>query len=469
MSHLASDCQAPTSHQCRSATSSVSLLITGARILTCLDETVIESGSLVADGPNITWVGDGIAPDNLTITEVVDAHGLTLMPGLVDSHMHISFGEARTEEELQIYTPMGHRAVRAAVDAEKVLLAGVTSATDPGGPRGIGLAVRDAIDAGLVQGPRLSIAGRQMSTQQGIGATLPPWIGPIDQSYGALVTGLDDIRQEIRTDVKDGVDLIKVAISGPGTTEYAAMSLEELNVAVVEAHSLGRPVTVHARSRRSVQLAVEAGVDWIMHASYMDEATLDRVLERRVPIVPALTLLVNLLEATPGYYTDAALDGIKHELDAAVGILGRARELGATLIAGSESGFGVTPYGQWHARELQLFVDLLGMRPHEALLCMTRNGALACPRIAHEAGTLAPGMKADLLLVDGHPDQDVTLLQDKSRIQAIYKDGRLVKPWRPIDAPRRRMVGESARRYVDDLYMASPSGEVSSSLGRNPQ
>lgn len=437
----------------------MSTLVTGGRLLTCVDETVIERGAVLIEGEHIAWAGPAEdIPLDARAATVIDATGLTMMPGLIDAHMHISFGEARTEEELQIYSPMGHRAIRAAVDAEKVLLVGVTSATDPGGPRGIALAVRDAIDAGLVQGPRFSVAGRQMSTQQGIGNTLPAWVGELDQSYGALVTSLDDIRQEIRRDVKDGVDLIKVAISGPGTTEYAAMSLEELNLAVSEAHSLGRPVTVHARSRQSVSLAVDAGVDWIMHASYMDQLTLDRVVEHHIPILPALTLLVNTLEATPGYYTAAMLDGVKNELDAAVDVLRRARDAGVTMIAGSESGFGMTPYGAWHARELQVFVDYLGMRDHEALLCMTRNAAAACPRHAGSVGTLTEGRFADLLLINGEPDRDVRVLQDPSRLNAIIKGGQVVHPWRPVDLPRRRMAGESARRYVDDVYRPGPQG-----------
>jgi imidazolonepropionase-like amidohydrolase len=431
-------------------------LITGGRVLTCETEDVLERGAILIEGDRISWVGAmSEAPD--VADHVIDVGGRTVMPGLVDAHMHISFGEARTEEELQIYSPIAHRAVRASVDAEKVLLAGVTSATDPGGPRGVALAVRDAITAGLVQGPRLSVAGRQMSTQQGIGATMPEWLGQLDQSFGALVTSLDDIRQEIRNDVKDGVDLIKVAVSGPGTTEHAAMSLDELTFAVSEAHAVDRPVTVHARSRKSVTLAVDAGVDWIMHASYMDEPTLARVVDAGTPVVPALTLLVNSIEATPGYYTPAMLDGVRRELEAAVGILSMARDAGVSLIAGSESGFGMTPYGQWHARELQIFVEYLGMRHHEALLCMTRNAAVACPRYRDSVGTLTAGKFADILVVDGKPDENVRLLQDPANFAAIYKGGSEVKAWRPSGASRTRMVGESARRYVDDVFLPDRS------------
>ena len=143
------------------------------------------------------------------------------MPGLVDAHMHISFGEARSEEELSIHTPAAYRAIRASVDAGRVLRAGVTTACDPGGPQGIAVAVRDAVEAGLVEGPRLSAAGRQISSQQGIGDTLPSWIGPLSSSFGVLVRSIDDIVQEIRDEVKDGVDLIKIAGSGPGTRSTA--------------------------------------------------------------------------------------------------------------------------------------------------------------------------------------------------------------------------------------------------------
>ena len=149
-----------------------------------------------------------------------------------------------------------------------MLRAGVTTACDPGGPEGIAVAVRDAIEAGLVDGPRLSAAGRQITTQQGIGDTLPRWLGPLPSSFGVLVRGVDDIVQEIRDEVKDGVDLIKIAGSGPGTEEYGAFT-----PARARRRGAPRPTAsaarspIHARSRQSVADAVDAGFDWIMHAS----------------------------------------------------------------------------------------------------------------------------------------------------------------------------------------------------------
>ena len=150
----------------------------------------------------------------------------------------------------------------------------------PGRSRGIATAVRDAVDAGLVAGPRFAAAGRQITTQQGIGDTLPAPLGDLPTAFGVVVRSHDDIVQEIRNEVKEGVDLIKIAGSGPGTEEHGAFTRAELDVAVAEAHRLGKPIAIHARSRASVADAVAAGFDWIMHASFMDAATLARATRR---------------------------------------------------------------------------------------------------------------------------------------------------------------------------------------------
>lgn len=426
--------------------------IENARLLPCVDETAIEDGTVVIDGELIAWVGPSHDLPREFRDETIPAIGVdgaTVMPGLVDGHMHISFGEPHTEEELYIYTPSAYRAIRAAASAETVLLAGVTSACDPGGPTGIAPAVRDAVAAGLIQGPRLSAAGRQITTQQGIGDTLPRWINVEESSFGALVHGRDELLNEIRDQVKDGVDLIKIAGSGPGTTEWAAFRRDELELAVDEAHRLGHPLAMHARSRQSVADAAAAGVDWIMHASYMDTETLDRVLDHGIPLLPAMTLLVNSLEA--GGMRPATNDAIRRELDAAVSILSKAHEQGATLIAGSESGFAMTPYGQWHTREMELFVSHLGMTDMRALLCMTRDAAVAVPSHSAMIGTLTRGKYADMLIVDGRPDENVSVLADRRRFRVI-KGGQEVEPWRPDALPTRRMPFEQSRPYVPVLF-----------------
>jgi imidazolonepropionase-like amidohydrolase len=212
---------------------------------------------------------------------------------------------------------------------------------------------------------------------------------------------------------------------------------------------------MHARSRQSVADAVEAGIDWIMHASYMDLPTLDAAIANGTPFVPAMTLLVNSLEG--GSMAPVVKEAIQQELDAAVSVLTKAHEQGATLIAGSETGFAMTPYGQWHTREMELFVSHLGMSDMQAILAMTRDAAIAAPRHTEMIGTLTPGKYADLLVIDGNPDEDVRILSDHRRIRAVLKGGSEVVPWRPPDLPTSKLPFEKARPYTAGLYERKPA------------
>ena len=426
----------------------------GGTVLTCEDSSVIENGAVVIDSEKIAWVGKSAElPSSYRSGDYsqTDVSGMTVMPGLIDAHMHISFGECQSEEELSIYTPAEYRAIRAAVDAEKVLLRGITSSCDPGGPNQLGVAVRDARDAGLIQGPRMAAAGRQITSQQGIGDNFPTWIGVPPSSMGVMVRNDGEIIQEIRDQVKAGVNLIKLAGSGLSSDEYAAFRPEEVKLAADESHRLSRPITIHARSRQSVRYAADAGVDWIMHASYMDDATLDLVLAKEIPICPAMTLLVNMLEADDVGISDlppGVRRHIEEERDSAIRILSKFHQSGGTLICGSETGFAMTPYGEWHTREMGLFVKHLGLSPMEAILCMTRNSAFTLPNYRDKIGTLTPGKYADLLVVDGAPHKDIETLHDSSNIKVIMQGGETITPWRPIDKKRTRHGFEKVHLYT---------------------
>ncbi|HTX01462.1 MAG TPA: amidohydrolase family protein [Acidimicrobiales bacterium] len=445
--------------------------LSGARILTCEDSAVIDDGAIGVEAPRIAWVGPAAALPEAYLDpsdEVLDLAGCTVMPGLVDGHLHISFGEATSEEELAMYASGELRAVRAAIDAAKPLAAGVTSACDPGGYYPVALAVREAIDSGLVPGPRFSVAGHQLTTHQGIGAGFPTWLGEPPFAIGKIVDSRDAMLAEIRREVKDGVDLIKLAGSGGDSDEFAAFRPEELELAASEAHRLGRPIAVHARSRQAVIDSARAGVDWIMHASFMDKEGLDLVLERGIPLLPALTLLVNSLEANrgSGVLSPSGREHLQRELDAACEALRAAYEAGAILIAGSESGFAMTPYGEWHAREMSLFVELLGMRPVDAIISMTRHAARAVPRWRDQIGVLSAGKLADLLVVDGKPDEDVRLLGRRSAIRRVMQGGVFVEgapgtaaDLRGVSAPtaeRRRGRAERTHLYTGGTIYRNP-------------
>ncbi len=202
--------------------------------------------------------------------EVLDYADLFVMPGLHDVHTHLAYGNAKTEEDIDLYQPMEFRALRAMFFAQKCLAAGYTSICAPGDAGQISLSVRNAINFGLFDGPRVTASGRYLTTRQGLTDWYPTWIGVPDTSIGRLVTSRDESIEEIRVQVKNGVDCIKVALDGvqrrPDGELIAAFDQEEIDAIVREAHRLGRKVVVHARGREATLYAARAGVDLIFHA-----------------------------------------------------------------------------------------------------------------------------------------------------------------------------------------------------------
>ena len=418
----------------------------------------IGNGTVIVVGDTIEWVGDTAAvPEKYAAMELehVTGDNRTIMPGLVDAHVHTSFAEARSEEELALYTPVEYRSILAAWNVRKVLRAGVTSLSDPATTFNISACLRDAIEAGIVEGPRMAAAGKQITSHQGLEDAFPSWMEFPKGQAGVLVRSRDEIVEEIRLQVKDGVDVIKVSGSNDsavtaGPVEGMAFTEEEFTLMAVETHRLGRKCTVHARTAQSVRACAAAGFDWLQHASFMDSEGLDLVLEKQIPIVPALTLLVNLL-ASAGDAGASSLDVFKREVDVASENLGNAFKQGVTLISGSETGWSLVPYGEWHAYEMEIFVAHLGLSPLEAIHAGTGAAAVTVPQWADRIGTLEPGKLADVLVLDADPLADIRVLQSPSKIAMVMKGGSPVDIETPI-GERREYSWERNKIYLQGRF-----------------
>jgi len=405
----------------------------------------IPDGIVVVSGERIAWVGEAQAlPQEFAdpAARELGGAGHTVLPGLVDGHIHVSFGESRSEEENALYTPVEYRALRAAWHARKVLRAGVTSAFDAASTFNIAVAVRDAITAGMYEGPRMAVCGRQITSHQGLEDSFPSWMEFPPGQAGVLVRSRDEIIEAVRLQVKDGVDCIKVSGSSDAAIsnepiEGSAFTEDEFALIANEAHRLERKCTVHARSRESSLLTAKVGFDWIMHASFIDDEGIEHCLRNNTPIVPTLTLLANIIAANSGNAGASFVDAFKREYDAAIENLSRAHRAGVTLIAGSETGWSLVPYGEWHTRELQIFVEDMGMDPLAAIHSMTGAAAQMLPRWESQIGLLEPGRLADVLLIEGDPLTDIRLLQRKSLIRAVLKGG--VDVARDEPEPQRRI------------------------------
>jgi imidazolonepropionase-like amidohydrolase len=382
------------------------------------DASVLVQGNrIVAVG---TDVGAGSVPRGAQLTRI-DAADRTVMPGLIDAHCHMTYGESRSEEEIDLYTSPESRTLKAAFHAQKVLRAGVTGISQPGGSYYIGVGLRDAIRDEFVVGPRMTAAGRYITTSNGLTDWFPDSVGVPEGSIGILANTLPAMVNEVRHQVKNGVDLIKLADSPYG--DYQAFTNDELKAVADLAHQLGKPLTIHARGSAEVGAAVDASIDWIMHGNIMTDEVIEKLADSRTPLVPTLLLLANIADYGRLVGTPTAMrDGMARTLDKTAQTLHRAHDAGVVFALGTDSGFAVTPYGEWHARELQLLMTYAGLSPMEAIQAGTRNGAVMLG-LAGQIGTLEPNMIADLIIVDGDPLADIRVLQDKRRILTVVKDG----------------------------------------------
>jgi imidazolonepropionase-like amidohydrolase len=403
------------------------LLIRGGTVLDATGAPAQPATDVLVRNDRIFALGEEAGPEAVPRGEpltTVEAEGRTVMPGMIDGHCHMTYGEALSEEEIDLYTSVELRTLKAAFNSQKVLRAGVTGISQPGGSYYIGVGIRQAIAEGIVQGPRMTTAGRYITTSNGLTDWYPDSVGVPEGSIGVVTNTLAEMYNEVRHQAKNGVDLIKLADSPFG--DYQAFTNDELKQVTDLAHQLGKRVTIHARGSAEVGAATDAGIDWIMHGNRMTDDVIERLAVRGTPLIPTLLLLGNIADWGHLVGTPVAVrDGMARALEHTGESLNRAREAGVTFAMGTDSGFAVTAYGEWHARELELLMTYAGLTSMEAVQAGTRNAAITLG-LEGEIGTVEVGKIADLIVVNGDPLTDIRVLQDKERIEVVIQGGRVV-------------------------------------------
>jgi len=395
-------------------------------------DVLIQNNRIVAVGPDAATQ----CPAGAEMQEL-DATGCRVMPGMIDSHCHVSFDQPNSNDELFFHRRYGLAALVAGVNAQKVLRAGFTSFFDADCVFDVGVDLRDAIEGGVIEGPRMTTGGNVLiNCIGGTAARLLPDEGT--RGYARIVHTPDEIVKEIHKQIKMGVDWIKVHVSGlpirPGKTggEISTWTPDELKLVCDTAHQFGIPVVGHCRDAISTRDAALAGFDMILHATYMDDAALKAVVDRKVPLVPTFTFQANLADFGGAIGSDEHLREVfRAEITESAGALRAAFDAGVPLLTGSESGFSLTPYGDWHYRELQVFVEDLGMTPLQAINSATEQGARAL-KLEGELGCIAPGYLADILIFNGEPEKTITELGEQERFRYIIKDGGVVNTETPL-------------------------------------
>jgi imidazolonepropionase-like amidohydrolase len=376
---------------------------------------------VAVEGERIVEVGRGLDGD-----EAVDASGLTLLPGLFDTHVHVMFGHVDAWRHLQ--TPFSYRFYDAIRNMEATLAAGITTVRDAGGAD---LGVKQAVEEGIVRGPRLQISLTMLSQTGGHGDGWLPSGGStkLFSAYPGMPTqivdGVDEARRKVRELVRNGADVIKIATSGGvmsprDSPDQPGFSVEEIEVMVAEARAAGLWVMSHAQAAVGIKNAVRAGVRSIEHGIYLDDEAIALMLEHDAYLVPTLVAPHGVLRAAeagapiPANVLVKAAEVVEAHRDS----FRRAVEAGVKIAMGTDS--GVTPHGE-NLLELELMAQG-GMRAEDVLVSTTRTAA-ELMGLERELGTIEAGKRADLVAVSGDPFDFVDL---RERIVSVYRDGRIV-------------------------------------------
>jgi len=407
-------------------------LITNARVLDGSGQAPF-AGAVRVEANRITEVTPGAASPPPRAATVIDAGGATLMPGLVESHAHLGFADM-TSQELTRLPPEEHMLVTVR-NAKLMLDCGYTSAFSAASPKArLDVVLKREIEAGRVPGPRLLANGPEITVTGGLGDTnmlhLPHHETP---TFCWVADGAEQIRRVCRLLAREGVDLLKLNLSGDaGTSSYPSdqtpMSEAEVAAAMEVARAAQLRVAAHCRSAESVMVALRHGIEVIYHANWADERALDALeaARDRIFVGPALGITYSLSQAAGQWgVTAEGSAGFERELAVSVEVLGKMRKRGIRVLPGGDYGFPFTPHGTY-ARDLWIFVKILGFSAMDTLVAATRLGG-ELMGMPGELGVIKPGALADLLVVDGDPLADITILQDRHALRVIMKDGALHK------------------------------------------
>jgi imidazolonepropionase-like amidohydrolase len=403
-------------------------ILKNARLIDGTGAAPVDGATIVLRDNRIEAVATRNQSDFPADAEIIDAAGLTVLPGLIDCHDHMANHRYDLAHRWRLDEPQSTRHLRTAAVLKQTLAAGYTTVRDAAG---LDSGFKRAIEEGLIEGPRLVLSLAIISPYGGIGDAVSPSGLPLDDCCcipgdpllpQSVCNGAGDVRQVVRKMVRAGADVIKCATTGGASSRPGhgpldpAFNLDEMQALVDEAHALDRRVMCHALGGRGLDIAIEAGVNSIEHGTYLNENPrhLERMAERGIFFVP--TLLVY------EYHRRSPQPHVKERAEALyephIESIKRALRIGVKVVAGTDAGGHGHPA---NAGELECLVKS-GMSPMQAIQAAT-GWAAECLGQEAELGTVEPGKLADLVAVAGDPLADISVLRGPKNIALVVKDG----------------------------------------------
>ena len=426
----------------------MTVLLKNVNIIDMVDDGSY-TGSILIDESSgtISDVVRGDAPAGEHTTGEYDCDGLTVAPGFIDAHSHLNYREIHEWYQFEIQKSLPEATVDSVINAALLLRRGFTTIRDCGSRAGLAVAVRNALAAGDLLGPRAQVAGQIVSTPGGLGDNHPSHVfapNEYGSSQAVLVSEPWAARSVVRRQLKDGVDWIKATLTGTGSNPNVPAERndlpEEIFAAVMaEANEQGVRVIAHVESLVSVKRAARHGAASVEHGIFIDDEAVDLLLEHDVVLVPTLAQYTTYTEQGLDFGRPRrSVDAHRRIHDDHVRSIRLAYERGVPIAAGGDAGGAHFPQGS-AAREMSTLVDLVGMSPAEALRTGTVNGA-GLLGLSDRIGTIEPGKVADLVVLGTNPLDDIHALDHADTIVAVFQNGKMVPP-PPFQQPRLTPIG----------------------------
>jgi imidazolonepropionase-like amidohydrolase len=406
------------------------------KVFTCdllidgVGETPVEGGMVVVEESRMNYAGPERKDvlQRYGVAEIRNLKGMTLMPGMIDVHVHLSLDGSPAYLQRMLNETPALCAIKAVKKVRRIVESGFTTIRTLGDPAQIDVAVKQAIEAGEILGPRVLASGRAITMTGGHGDMFPPHV--TIEGMGRIVDGPDEARKAAREQLKVGADNIKVMATGggmsPGPGTVAQLTIEEMQAAVEEAEKWGKTTAAHAIGRDGIVNALKAGVRTIEHGTFLDEEGIELLLKKDAYLVPTLAAFKTIKYGKEGGVPEYTIEKVRYFATAHYTNLKKAVRAGVKVVTGTDAGTPFNYHGE-SAYELECLVAN-GFTPMQAIHAATRVAAQALK--LQDTGTLASGKEADLIAVEGNPLDDIRLLQDHDKIKIVLKAGKTIKDLR---------------------------------------